>query len=489
MKFKQFFLVLVVLAVASAPLLCSGSYGCYTVVTGREVSSDGSVMVAHNEDYSGKYFFVNMHKINRKSYGNGDSVTLMNKGTLPQVVNTFQYLWIELPGVEYGDSYMNEHGVVVTSNGCRSREDKPVLTAGGIGFMLRRIIAERATSARHGIELAGRLLDRFGYTGSGRIYTVADPKEVWILQVVKGKHWVAQRVPHEHAAVIANRYTIGTVDLENKTNYMGSPDIVDYAVKRGWYNPEKDGEFHFARVYSHPGSYNSQENILKQWRGTSILAKARFKVEEPLPFSFAAEKKLRVPGLFRLLRDHYEETGHEANKDDKERSPNITSKPTICNRNTRYSFVARLKEKLPKEIGALMWIAFGRPDSNAFSPWYTAVTAPPEGYTCGSSFTALENHFKQPPAFFKPDPAYAFWNFEKLSQLVDKQYRSRIKIARKEWRNFENYALKMQNKKEKEFTYLLKKNRPVAVKIITNYVQRLEYRKWFLASELLSSMK
>lgn len=489
MKFKQFFLVSVVLMGMAASILWGGLPGSFTVATGREVSGDGSVMVAHNEDHAGKTYFVNMHKLDRKFFSNGDLVTLRHGGSLAQVVKTFQLLWIELPGVEYGDSYMNEYGVVVTSNSCRSREDKPELVNGGIGFMLRRIIAERAISARHGVELAGRLLQRFGYAGSGRSYVVADPSEVWVLQVVRGKHWVAQRVPHEHAAVIANRYTIGAVDLDNKTNFMGSPDIVDYAVKRGWYKPSKDGGFHFANAYADPKNFNSRENVLRQWRGTAMLARAKFKDNDPLPFSFAAEKKLRVPGLFRVLRDHYEDSVHDVSKEVKDGSPNTAAIPAICNRDTRYSFVAQLREKLPREVGALMWVSFGRPDSNAFCPWYAGVTAPPEGYTNGSGKTALETHFKRPPSFFKPDPAFAFWSFEQLSRLVDGQYRSRIKMARKEWRNFENYALKRQGKMEKEFAYLLKKNRPVAVKIITNYVHHLEYRKWFLASELLSEMK
>ena len=89
----------------------------------------------------------------------------------------------------------------------------------------------------------------------------------------------------------------------------------------------------------------------------------------------------------------------------------------------------------------------------------------------------------------KSNTNYAFWNFAKLSELVDQDYKNRIKLVRKEWRNFENYSIKNLKKKEKEFLYLLKKNRNIALKIITNHIHNLEYRKWFLTAELIKTME
>jgi dipeptidase len=187
----------------------------FTIVAGKGATEDGSVIVAHNEDNKGKQFFVNVHKIPAK----------------PKVRLT-GFLWVEVPGVEFGDSFMNEHGVVITSNSCRSREDRPMISNGGIGPKLRRLVAEQATSARHAVEIAGRLIEKYGYLSSGRSYAIADASEAWLLQVVKGKHWIAKRVPDDQVAVISNRYTIDTIDLKDKDNYRGSAGIIDYAVKR-----------------------------------------------------------------------------------------------------------------------------------------------------------------------------------------------------------------------------------------------------------------
>jgi dipeptidase len=468
-----------------------GKDNCFTIVVGKAAAADGSVMLAHNEDdrEEGKIFFVNVHKIPGRSFQPGETILLKNKGSLPQVRQTFGFLWLQIPDAEFGDSYINENGVVIASNQCSSREDKPVLTNGGIGFMLRRIMAERASSAKNAVEIAGKLINQWGYYSSGRTYAIADATEAWVLHAVNGKHWIAQRVPDDHAAVIANRYTIEKIDLTNKNNFLGSPDIIDYAVKRGWYRPGKDGEFNFAKAYSLPGNYSAELNVLRQWRGTVLLARKRYKPDEPLPFSFFPRRNIKPTDLFSVLRDHYEGTEYDLTAGYKEGSPNNTEKRTICTESTQYAFVAQLREEMPKEIAYLEWIAFRRPDSNAFSPWYVSITSPPEGYNRGNSETALQNHFNPPPAFSKFNFNYAFWNFARLSDLVDQNYRPRIRIARKEWRNFENYIMKTQKKMEEEFKYLVRKNKPVALKIITNYIKRWEYRKWFLASELIGEME
>jgi dipeptidase len=172
------------------------------------------------------------------------------------------------------------------------------------------------------------------------------------------------------------------------------------------------------------------------------------------------------------LRDHYEDTEYDLTDDYKKGSPNSTEKRTICTANTRYSFVAELRaDDIPQEIALRVWIAFRRPDTNAYCPWYVSMPAPPWGYN--SSFPS----------------EHAYGYFAKLSDLVDRDYRSRIKGVRKEWRNFENYALKRLKKMEKEFKHLAKINSRIALKIITNFIHTLEYRKWFLAADLIQRLE
>jgi len=463
-------------------------FNCFTIVAGKEATADGSVLLAHNEDDHGR-LLVNVYKVAAQEHNKSDMITLKNGATLPQIKNTPAMLWLEIPESDFADAYMNEYGVAVTSNACPSREDKPELTKGGIGFMLRRLIAERSQTARDGVRIAGELISQFGYNASGRTYIIADAKEGWFMHIVKGKHWIARRVPDNEVAVIANYYTIGPIDLNDRKNILGSPDIISYAIHRGWYNPEKDGAFDFARAYSDPNNLTDMKNILRQWQGTNLLAAKSHKVEERFPFSFKPRRDIRLNDLFQVLRDHYEGTKYDLSDHYKNGSPNSGKNRTICTESTQYAFVAQLRDWLPAEIAHAVWICFRRPDSNAFSPWYVSISQVPDGYSLDNIENALKNHFSPLPVQALGDPNLAFNIYARLSEIVDKQYKTRIEKTLKLWRNHEDDLFKDVKNHEKEFVYLLKANKALAQKIIDNYIHNLEYRKWFLALELLSEFR
>ena len=137
---------------------CNPKLDCFSIVVGRSASADGSVIVAHNEDTGTK--LVNYFKVPAMDHQPGEEILFETGGKTPQASHTLGYLWINLPVCDVCDTYLNESGVFVGSDGCPSREDKPVLTSGGIVFWLRRIVAERARTAREGVKIAGKLLSR-----------------------------------------------------------------------------------------------------------------------------------------------------------------------------------------------------------------------------------------------------------------------------------------------------------------------------------------
>ncbi len=461
---------------------------CFTIVAGKKATADGSVLLAHNEDDVGRQL-VNVIKVPSQERRRGEPLALKEGGSLPQGGSTPGLLWLQMPGSDFADSYVNEYGVAITSNACLSREDRAELSDGGIGFSLRRLVAERARSAREGVRIAGELIARFGYASSGRTYTIADAGEGWLLHAVKGKHWVACRVPDNEVAVMANRYTIGHVDLNDHERFQGSPDLVEYAARRGWYDPRRDGEFDFARAYSDPANYADMRNVMRQWRGTALLAAKPPKLEAPLPFSFRPEDPLRRRDLFRVLRDHYEGTKHDLTDRYRGGSPNSGKNRTICTESTQYAFVAHLRSWPDPDIAHVVWIALRRPDSNAFSPWYVAMENAPEGASREKADAAWRNHFLPLPAQAFDDPGHSFSAYARLSEAVDRQYRARIEKVQKVWRNFEEFLFDDLKEHEKEFSFLLEGDRPVARRIIENYVHGLEFRKWFLALDLLKEMK
>ena len=213
-------------------------FNCFSVIAGKNATADGSVMFAHNEDDWGDRM-VNFYKVPRADHQHGEMITMETGAKLQQATQTWSYLWLEMPEMSFSDSYMNEWGVTIASDACSSREEEGELTDGGIGYWLRRAMAERAKSAREAVKIGGALVSQFGYASSGRTYCIADTKEAWMLSVVNGKHWVAKRIPDDEVAIIPNYYTITTIDLKDTLNYYGSADLVDYAVKKKWYNLKK----------------------------------------------------------------------------------------------------------------------------------------------------------------------------------------------------------------------------------------------------------
>lgn len=487
---KQFISIIACQLFLAASFLLAENNNGFTIVVGKDAGDAGAVMVAHNEDAAGKNLFADVQIIPPIAHIRGAVVALKNNPVIPQVTMTYGFLRIQVPGIDSSDSYVNREGVVITSNACKSREDRPDFTGGGVDLLLVRLMAERASSARDAVGIAGRLLDIYGYYASGRSFAIADAKEAWLLQIVSGKHWVAQRVPDDQVAVAANCYTIEAVNLQDKDNFMGSKDLLEYAGKRGWYQPNRHGPFNFARDYSTPGNWDAKKNTLRRWRALNLIAKKKYKLDSPFPFAFPVSKKsVKLTDLFRVLRDHYEDTEYDVTDNYKKGSLNSTINRAICTDTTRYSFIAELRSGFPPEIANRIWVAFRRPDSNAYSPWYTSMPVLPEGYTIDGDGTAVKNYSQKPQSPVTLTPDYAYWHYAKLSDLVDRDYKSHIKPVIKEWENFEDYAQKSLKKMEKEFDYLLKTDKHIAEKIITNYIHRLEYRKWFLTIQLTRQLE
>jgi len=204
----------------------------------------------------------------RMRHGPGEVVRLLRGGVLPEVGETYSFIWSEIPGMEFSDTYINEWGVAVASNYCPTREDsyeelvaRGEIVDGGIGYMLRRLVIQRARTAREGVRLAGELIEKFGYTDSGRTLVIADPNEAWLLSIVRGKHWVARRVPDDEVALLPNLHIICEVDLSDTNNFMGSPDIVDYAVRRGWFEPDEGRPFSFRRAYNRSDARDPRQEL------------------------------------------------------------------------------------------------------------------------------------------------------------------------------------------------------------------------------------
>lgn len=438
------------------------AWACYAILVGCKASADGSVLLSHLEQNGGRRI-LNFRQIPRLRHAPGDEVVLRRGGRLPQVEQTWSFLWSQNPGIEYSDGYLNEWGVAVVSDGCRTCEDdydtlvkKGEIRDGGIGYMLRRLVAERARTAREGVLLAGQLVERFGYADSGRTYAIADPREAWLFAAVRGRRWVAQRVPDDMIVALPNVHIIAEIDLVDSDNFLASPDLISYAVTRGWHDPNAGEPFNFRKVYN---INRADPSDPRRWRGRQLAAGCEepWSPASPPPVGIRPKEKLTVAALARLLRF----TG----------SPGTLSTPT-----TQEGAVFQLHADMPPAIGCVYWRTTAEPSTSVLTPWYVGISHTPESYYRPAEVRqqlSLAYQFDSPAGTFDFNVDSAWWKFRQLQDAVHADDARRIPIVWLAWEAFERDALAVQLQIEARAMQLWETDQQAAITLLTDHCARL----------------
>jgi dipeptidase len=323
--------------------------------------------------------------------------------------------------------------------------------------MLRRLVAERAKTAREGVRIAGELIEQVGYPSS-RTLVIADSKEAWLLSMSRGKHWVAQRVPDDGVVLLPNVYVIGKVDLKDKSNFLGSPNLIEYAIKKGWYNPAGGKEFDFSEAY---GQLQKPLIDERQWRGQCLVTGRNIEKEpdRKLPFSVKPARKLSVKDVISILRFHGE--------------------GSLCSNVTQEAAVFQLRSNMPVDIGCIYWRCSAEPCISILTPWYCGISETPKEYYKAVDVIknlTLECHFSESPEKFKPDDGMAWWIFKGLQDKVNTDYRSRIGIVRVACNEHEEKVFAEQPAVENKALELYRNDKPAARRYLTEYSMAVALR-------------
>ena len=106
---------------------------------------------------------------------------------------------------------------------------------------LARIVLERARTAREGVLLMGELIAAYGEaTYGGNSHLIADADEGWVVIQFAGGHglWAAERIGPDGIRVSRPGYIVQMPsDFADHTDYLGSPNLIEFAVEQGWYDP------------------------------------------------------------------------------------------------------------------------------------------------------------------------------------------------------------------------------------------------------------
>lgn len=398
---------------------------CFAIIAGKDATADGSVLFGHNEDDGGEQM------LNFYIAGGCDGMA--------------SYLWAEFPGMKQADAYINEYGVAVASDYCPSKEDRNDCTDGGVLYEVRQTVAKYAKSARHAVSLIGRLIEQRGYKDTGRTYSVADSKEGWVVSVVKGRHWVARRVPDNQVMSIPNYYTITNVDLSDTANFAGSADIISYAEERGWYNPS-EGEFNFRKAYGLPQrTFLAENNLGRHSRVLAFLSDGKYKYDpNSLDFAIVPSRKLTVQDMIDALSLHKDASignssvrvdGDDAGSPSEDSGAeeicsiigggNIGHNGSVCNDYTVLSTVFQLRSRLPKKIGNIAWMCAGKPCVGIFVPWYLGTTKVPDGWSRFSDWReAEEKHLTDADNKRAKYPDARYWEVVDRWNKISEDYKA-----------------------------------------------------------------
>lgn len=503
-------LIIKILAgIALAALFCSLSPGasltCTTFIAGKGTTEDGSIIFAKTEDDLPGYVDY-LWYIPAREHPEGTTMKLTGGAEIPQVSSTYGYFWDQPPGTKYSNAVVNQWGLALGSDACPSREDsieevekRGDIVEGGIGWRLRIILAERCKTAREAVELAARLLDRYGYRGSGRTLDIVGRKEAWILQMVRGKHYVARRVRDDEVIPLANTYTIRDVDMNDRDDFICSPRLIDYARERGWYDPERDGEFDFAEAYADPEAHTDIRNTRRQW----IMAKMvdpgfPLTVEEAdqgkMPVSVRPEDKITLEDAMSIMRNHYEGTRLD-DSDGYARSPHRNQSRPICTYATHRTTVIQQRDWMPAAIGTVIWRALYQPCSSGFVPWYLCATdiplpfrnAPVSLYRTDRDL--YHYHFNMPDAIEELDLDSASCVFGLMAGMVDVDYKNVIDYVQNRWSEFEDYQFEVQDEIEKTALELYREDRSAAEAYLNDYTRTRAMRSLQIARSIIDKLQ
>ena len=114
---------------------------------------------------------------------------------------------------------------------------------------------------------------------------------------------------------------------------MASKNLVEFAIEKGLYNPEKDGAFNFSKAYTRDDDRDRIYNDPRVWVMQKYFNPSL--VQDPeagrtFPVYLAPEKKVTVEDAKAMMRDHFEGTDHAATNPGARSASSVRTKRTCC---------------------------------------------------------------------------------------------------------------------------------------------------------------
>jgi dipeptidase len=424
-----------------------GLPACTSIMVGAKASIDGSVMTSHTCDShrtssavavvpAAQYTAGAVRGLTRRSDDDSGPMQRYSRiatGSIPQVASTFGYI---APAY----AAMNQRQLAIGESTFDGREEL-VSTKGLIDCeTLTQLMLERASTAREAIKIGGQLLETYGWCDVGEALTVADPHEVWVMEIIGpgkdqvGAVWAAQRVPDDHVSVVANSARIGELDLANADFFLASANVFDVAQAHSYWNPQSGRPFRFYEAYN-PDGRTSFASTRREWRALSLLAPSLGLTPNSnvFPFSVKPDQPVSPEKIMELFRDTFEGTEFDMTK-----SITVTDKdgktiksplanpfmPYDMNKVFRinggwgelgerpmarwycmYATVLQCRASLPDPVGGLVWFGYSNPAMATYVPFYAGIASLPDDFQTDGRTTGFSRRA-------------AWWAFNRVATLA-----------------------------------------------------------------------
>lgn len=386
-------------------LMAVAGFACTNFIVGKKASTDGSVICTYNADDYGMFIGLAHYPAGTHAKGTMRQIydwdTHEYHGEIPEAPVTYNVI-----------GNINEYQVTIGETTYGGREEM-VDTTGIFDYgSLIYVALQRSRSAREAITVMTTLAQTYGYNSSGETFTICDPNEAWIMEMMgkgpgsKGVVWVAIRIPDDAICAHANQSRIGKFDMKDKQNVLYAKDVIKFARSKGWYDG-KDADFSWKQVYAAPDFGGRRFCDARVWSFFRHFDKGFDRYlpwalgkdpnAEDMPLWIVPDHKVSIQEVQACMRDHYEGTPLATDTLDMgggiwqmpyrptplsftvDGKKYFNERPTSTQQSA-FSYVSQMRAWLPREIGGVLW--FGNDDGNmvAYTPVYCGNTVQPECY-------------------------------------------------------------------------------------------------------------
>ena len=425
---------------AAAALTYGAASACTNFIVTRGASTDGSVMVTYAADSHALYGAL-YHTLGGK-HKSGAMLPVYEWDTgryltdIPQVRETWSTI-----------GNMNEHSLIIGETTYGGRPELEDSTGRMDYGSLIYITLQRAKTAREAIGVIAELADTYGYASSGESFSIADPDEAWIMELIgkgfkddgkganarKGIVWVARRIPDGYVSAHANQARITTFPKDDPENCLYSPDVISFAREMGYYDGP-DADFSFSDAYAPLDFGGMRACEARVWAFFRTVADDMDRYTDyamghnknnRMPLWVKPRAKVSPKTLFDCMRDHYEGTPMDMTTDLGAGGHNCpyrwrpmefevdgvkyVNERATATQQTGFWFVAQARPDVTRDMG-ILWFGVDDAATSCLTPIFCSAQEVP-GCFREDNGSMLEY-----------SPTSAFWLFNRTTNFAYMRY-------------------------------------------------------------------